>query len=204
MATDLGVHYLTTLHYLLGQTAPQSAICYGGSYRWKKIYPETEIPDVVNVLYQYPTFIFNLSITLNSQTQESGTLFMGTKGTILLNGAEMTFYPEANLDMYGWIVSAWPEAKQREFLKTNDFVGLDQAWAPGSSTARESHEQYGIVGDPDDLHSKNFVDSIRSRKPSIEGAVAAHNAVVGGHLANLSYKHGSCKVTWDGKQARVV
>ena len=35
---------------------------------------------------------------------------------------------------------------------------------------------------PDDLHLKNFVDSIHTRKQSIEGAVAAHNAVVGGTL----------------------
>ena len=204
MATDLGVHYLSTLHYLLGEAAPRSATCYGGSYRWKNIYPETEIPDVVNVLYEYPNFIFNLSITLNSQTQETGTLFMGTKGTVLLDGVKMAFYPEQKLDAYGWIVNAWPRAKQMQFLKANNLTGLDQAWAPGSCTAPEKYEQYDIVGNPTDLHMKNFVDSIRTRKPSLEGAVAAHNAVVGGHIANLSYKQGSRKVTWDGKQAKVA
>jgi len=204
MATDLGVHYLNTLHYLLNVKAPKSAICYGGSYRWKKVYPETEIPVVIQALYEYPDFTFNLSITLNTQTQEIGTLFMGTKGAILLDESKMTFYPEDNLEGYGWIVNAWPEAKQKQFVKENNLVGLDQSWTPGTCRAPERYEHYDVVGEPTDLHMKNFVESVRTRKASMEGAVAAHNAVVGGHIANLSYQNGSRKVTWDGRQATVV
>jgi len=204
MATDLGVHYVNTLHYLLGETAPKSAICYGGSYRWKKIYPETEIPDVVQVLYEYPDFTFNLSITLNTENQSIGTLFMGTKGTIQLDEVKMTFYPEDPLESYGWIVNAWPAAMQKQFIKENNIVGLDQTWAPGACTAPEKYEHYDIIGDPTDLHVKNFVESVRTRQRSPEGAVEGHNAVVAAHIANMSYKHGSRKVTWDGKQAKIV
>jgi hypothetical protein len=34
--------------------------------------------------------------------------------------------------------------------------------------------------------------------------VQGHNAALGAHIANISYRNGSRKVVWDGKQAQVV
>jgi predicted dehydrogenase len=204
LATDLVVHHLNTLHYLTNETAPRSVVAYGGTYRWKKIYPETEVPDVLQVLYEYPDFTYNVSMTLNTENQGFGTFIMGTRGTIQIDEAKMTFYPEDPLESYGWIVNAWPEAMQKQFIKDHQIVGLDQTWSPGTCTAPERHELYEVVGEPTDLHVKNFLGSVRTRKPSPEGAVQGHNAALGAHLANKSYREGSRKVTWDGKQARVI
>jgi len=204
LQTDLVVHHLNTLHYLMNESAPRSVATYGGCYRWKKIYPEAEVPDVVNSLFEYPNFTYNVSLTLNSENQGFGTYLMGTKGTIQIDEVKMTWFPEDPLESYGWIVSAWPEAMQKEFIKQNNLVGLDQTWAPGSCTAPERYEHYAIVGDPTDLHVRNFVESVRTRKPSLEGAVQGHNSALGAHLANLSYKQGGRKVVWDGKKVAVV
>jgi predicted dehydrogenase len=204
LQTDLVVHHLNTLHYLLGETAPRSVVTYGGSYRWQKIYPEAEVPDVVNSLFEYPNFTYNVSLTLNSENQGFGTYVMGTKGTIQIDEVKMTWFPEDPLEDYGWIVNAWPEAQQREFIKQNNLVGLSQTWAPGTCTAPERYEHYSLVGDPTDLHVKDFVESVRSRKASPEGAVQGHNAALGAHLANLSYRQGGRKVVWDGKKAKVI
>jgi len=116
----------------------------------------------------------------------------------------MTWFPEDPLEDYGWIVNAWPEAQQREFVKQNNLVGLSQTWAPGTCTAPERYEHYSLVGDPTDLHVKNFVESVRTRQPSPEGAVQGHNSALGAHLANLSYRQGARKVVWDGKRAAVI
>ena len=204
LQTDLVVHHLNTVNFLMGQTGPQSAITYGGSYRWKKIYPEVEVPDVVNTLFQYPNFSYNVSLTLNSSVEGFGTYVMGTKGTIQIDEVKMTFYPDHPLDDYGWVVAAWPEALQKEFVKKENIVGINQPWAPGTCTAPEANEHYDIIGDPTDLHVKAFVESVRSRQPTLEGAEQGHNAAVGAHIANMSYRNGSCKVTWDGKQAKLV
>jgi predicted dehydrogenase len=204
LQTDLVVHHLNTLHYLMGETAPSSAITYGGEYRWKKIYPETEVPDVVNTLFEYPSFIYNVSLTLNSENQGFGTYIMGTKGTIQVDEVKLTWFPEDPLEDYGWIVNAWPQAMQAEFIKERGIVGLDATWAPGTCTAPEKYLHYDIIGDPTDLHVKNFIESVRTRKPSPEGAVQGHNAALGAHLANRSYREGNRKVTWDGKKATVV
>jgi len=204
LATDLVVHHLNTLHYLLGQTAPTSAVSFGGTYRWKKIYPETEVPDVLQILYEYPTFTYNVSMTLNTENQGFGTFVMGTKGTIQIDEVKMTFFPEDPLESYGWIVGAWPAEMQKEFIRQNNIAGLDQTWAPGSCRAPKKYEHFDIIGNPTDLHAKNFVESVRTRKPSPEGAREGHNSSLGAHLANISYKEGGRKVVWDGTKATVT
>jgi predicted dehydrogenase len=204
LQTDLVVHHLNTLHYLMNETAPRSAITYGGCYRWKKIYPETEVPDVVQTLFEYPNFTYNVSLTLNSSNQGFGALFMGTKGTIQIDEVKMSFYADDPLDDYGWVVAAWPEKMQQEFVKQNHIVGINQPWAPGSCTAPLAYEHYDIIGDPTDLHVKAFIECVRTRRRSKESGVEGHNAALGAHIANLSYRHGSRKVTWDGRQAKIV
>ena len=204
LQTDLVVHHLNTLHYLMNEPAPRSAITYGGSYRWKKVHPEAEVPDVVQTLFEYPNFTYNVSLTLNSSNQGFGAYFMGTKGTIQMDEVKLTFYADNPLDDYGWVVATWPEKMQQEFVKKENIVGINSPWAPGTCTAPEAYEHYDLVGDPTDLHVKAFIESVRTRKPSREGAVQGHNSALGAHLANISYRNGSRKVTWDGKQATVA
>jgi len=204
LQTDLVVHHLNTLHYLMKEPYPRSAITYGGTYRWKKIYPETEVPDVVQTLFEYPNFTYNVSLTLNSSSQGFGAYFMGTKGAVQVSETELALYPDDPLDDYGWVVAAWPQKMQDEFVKKNNIVGINQPWSPGTCRTQESGEHYNIIGDPTDLHVKAFVECVRSRRRSKESGVEGHNAALGAHLANLSYRNGSRKVTWDGKKATVV
>jgi predicted dehydrogenase len=204
LQTDLVVHHLNTLHYLMKEPYPRSAITYGGTYRWKKIYPETEVPDVVQTLFEYPTFTYNVSLTLNTSSQGFGAYFMGTKGTVQVSETGLSFYPDDPLDDYGWVVAAWPEKLQDEFVKQNQIVGINQPWSPGTARTQAIGEHYSIIGDPTDLHAKAFIECVRTRARSRESGVEGHNAALGAHLANLSYRHGSRKVTWDGKKASVI
>lgn len=204
LQTDLVVHHLNTLHYLMKEPCPRSAITFGGTYRWKKIYPETEVPDVVQSLFEYPGFTYNVSLTLNSSTQGFGAYFMGTKGTVQVSESELAFYADNPLDDYGWVVDAWPDKMQQAFVKENNIVGINQPWSRGTCLTPQTIEHYTIVGEPTDLHVKAFVDCVRSRKKTKESGVEGHNAALGAHLANMSYRAGSRKVTWDGKKAAVV
>ena len=145
----------------MNEPAPRSAITYGGSYRWKKIYPETEVPDVVQTLFEYSNFTYNVSLTLNSSSQGFGAYFMGTKGTVQVSETELAFYPDEPLDDYGWVVAAWPDKMQQEFVKANNIVGINQPWSPGTCRTPETNEHYNIIGDPTDLHVKAFVECVR-------------------------------------------
>jgi predicted dehydrogenase len=204
LQTDLVVHHLNTLHYMMNRVAPESAITYGGSYRWKKEYPEFEVPDVVNTLFEYPGFPFNVSLTLNASAEGFGAYFMGTKGTIQVDEVKMSFFQENPLDDYGWVVNSWPQKLQDEFVKERGITGINAPYPRGSCTAPLAYEHYDVIGDPTDLHVKAFVESVRSRKPTKETVVEGHNAAIGAHLANMSYRNGMRKVTWDGKTAKLV
>jgi hypothetical protein len=129
---------------------------------------------------------------------------MGTKGTVQVSEMELAFYPDNPLDDYGWVVATWPDKMQQEFVKSNNIVGINQPWSPGVCLTPETVEHYSIVGEPTDLHVKAFVDCVRSRKKSKESATEGHNAALGAHIANMSYRAGSRKVTWDGKKATVI
>ncbi len=204
LQTDLVVHHLNTLHYLMHETYPRSAITYGGTYRWKKIYPETEVPDVVQTLFEYPNFTYNVSLTLNSSSQGFGAYFMGTEGTVQVSETALSFYGENPGDDFGWVVAAWPAKMQEEFVKSNGILGINSPWAPGYCVAPEAYEHYDIIGDPTDLHVKAFVECVRTRTKSKETGVEGHNAALGAHIANMSYRNGNRKVTWDGKKATVI
>ncbi len=204
LQSDLVVHHLNTLHFLTNETYPRSAITYGGSYRWKKIYPETEVPDVVQTLFEYPNFTYNVSLTLNSSSQGFGAYFMGTKGTIQVSEVALSFYTDDPFDDSDWVVATWPQKMQADWVKQNNFVSIDHQWAPGTCTAPEANEHYDLIGDPTDLHVKAFVECVRARKKSKESGLEGHNAAVGAHLANLSYRNGSRKVLWDGKKATLA
>lgn len=204
LQTDLVVHHLNTLHYLMNEPYPRSAITYGGSYRWKKVYPEMEVPDGVQTLFEYPYFTYNVSLTLNASNQGFGAYFMGTKGTVQISEVALSFYGENPLDDYGWVVAAWPQKMQEEFVKQNGIVGINSPWAPGTCVAPEANEHYDILGDPTDLHVRAFVECVRTRKRSKESGVEGHNSALGAHIANISYRNGSRKVQWDGKEAKVI
>jgi predicted dehydrogenase len=204
LQTDLVVHHLNTLHFLMDEVCPRSAITYGGSYRWKNIYPETEVPDVVQTLFEYPNFTYNVSLTLNSSTQGFGAYFMGTKGTIQISEVALSFYTDDPFDDSDWVVTTWPRRMQDEWVKQNNFLNLGQQWSPGTCRVAEANEHYDVIGDPTDLHVKAFVECVRTRKKSKESGLEGHNAALGAHLANMSYRNGSRKVVWDGKQATLA
>ncbi|HET7840977.1 MAG TPA: hypothetical protein VFM21_05200, partial [Terriglobia bacterium] len=170
----------------------------------KKEYPEFEVPDVVNTLFEYPGLTYNVSLTLNCAAEGFGALFMGTKGAIQVDEVKMLFFQENPGDDNGWVVSAWPQKLQDEYVKEKGITGINQPYPRGACTAPLAYEHYDVIGDPTDLHVKAFVESVRSRKPTKETAVEGHNAALGAHIANMSYRNGSRKVLWDGKAAKLA
>ena len=71
ITTDLFVHLLTTIHFLMGAKMPARVTASGQNYRYKATH---EVPDTVNAILEYPEgFTVNLSSTFNNQSgAESG------------------------------------------------------------------------------------------------------------------------------------
>ncbi len=94
IATDLFVHLMTTIHYVMDATVPEMVMATGANYRHKKTH---EVPDTLNasVVYGKENFSVSLSGTFNSASAgESGFAILGNEGSLVFRGDRMTFTPE--------------------------------------------------------------------------------------------------------------
>jgi predicted dehydrogenase len=195
IATDLFVHLLTTIHYIMNAEMPSSVVATGALYRWKD---GRDVPDTFNALMEYPEgFTVNLSSTFNNQITAEGSLqFLGTQGAIELRGGALMLYPERPVEGHFWMVDSWPRALRDEFYKDPknaqaEFLDRRQ---PSLELSQQRFDQVGP--DATYLHLRDFFDSARSRKQPIEPIEVGHRAAAAAHLANKSYREKRI-VFWD-------
>ncbi len=190
IATDLFVHLCTTIHYLMDAKAPAQVMAMGQLYRWK----ERDVPDTLNAMLEYPEgFTVNLSSSFNNQMQaESGFFFHGTEGTITIGGDGMTFYPENVMEDNRWIVESWPRTLEDAYYKDPKVIETELR-QPKSATPQKFRDE---GPEPTTAHFGHFFDSIRSRQPYWEDAVAGHHAAACAHMVNLSAKQ-KRSVSWN-------
>jgi predicted dehydrogenase len=194
MATDLFVHVMTTIHFVMGAQAPQMVTAAGSLYRWKE---SRDVPDTLDAIMQYPEgFTVNLSGTFNNQSSgERGIQILGTKGTLTL-GRELVFTPDNPIEDNGWIVDSWPSDLQEAYYKDPKVIAAEmpQRWDP---VVIEGEERWNGVGrNSTMLHFENFLKAVRDRKQPVEDVYAGHRAAAVAHMVNLSAKQ-KTPVFWD-------
>ncbi len=104
ISTDLFVHLMTTIHYVMDATVPETVMATGANYRHQKTH---EVPDTLNasVVYGKENFSVSLSGTFNSASAgESGFAILGNEGSLVFRGDRMIFTPEHVVEGNGWIV----------------------------------------------------------------------------------------------------
>ncbi len=198
IATDLFVHLCTTIHFLMDAKAPAKVMAMGELYRWKE---SREVPDTLNAILEYPDgFVVNLSSTFNNQTSAEGSFqILGTQGTITL-GDGMSFYPEMAVEDNRWIVESWPKALEEAYYRDPK---VRQTEMPGTRKPRvlQGPQQFTSEGlETTIVHMGHWLDSIRSRQPYWEDALAGHRAAACAHMVNLSARQRR-QIEWDfGKE----
>jgi predicted dehydrogenase len=194
IATDLFVHLMTTIHYVMGAQMPESVVALGELYRWRS---SRDVPDTLNAILQYPEgFTVNLSATFNNQFQSEGNVqILGTRGTLQLGGG-LVFTPERAIEDNGWIVESWPKALEEAYYQDPKVqqAEMPRKWAP---QVVEGQERWNEVGrETTVVHFENFFAAVRSRRPPVEDALVGHRAASVAHLINLSAKQKKI-VSWD-------
>jgi len=195
IATDLFVHLCTTIHFLMGARMPSKVMAMGELYRWKE---SRDVPDTLNAVLEYPEgFTVNLSSTFNNQSaSESNFNFLGTEGTLALGWGEVKYWPESVHEDNRWIVESWPSKLEEAYYKDPkvrqaELPALGKArLVVGGTEWREEGQEATI------LHFWHFLESIKSRKPYWEDAVAGHHAAACAHMVNQSVRTGKL-VEWD-------
>jgi predicted dehydrogenase len=188
---DLFVHLLTGIHTVAGITAPpERAQSVGGLFRWKD---GRDVPDMMSTLYDYPNFRANVRVTLNTNAPEI-TRFMGTGGVIEIHGDSVTLSTQEGID-HGACTPGWPRKLREDYQ--GHWPGTEFTTAPGTATFN-APQGYSEGRE----HLRNFFNSVRIRKPSIEDATFGNNTAVACHMANYSYFHKTVAV-WDGKARKI-
>lgn len=194
MATDLFVHLMTTIHYIMGAAAPEMVMAASSLYRWKD---GRDVGDTINAILQYPEgFTVNLSGTFNNESGgEQGFQILGTKGSMTI-GRRLTIVSEVEDDDNGWIVDSWPSELQKAYYRDPKVIAKERPnrWDP--AVAAEEENWRGLGRNSTALHLENFVQAVRSRQQPVEDALAGHRAAAVPHMINLAAKQGR-PVYWD-------
>jgi len=195
IATDLFVHLITTINYVMNAKMPTTVTAMGSNYRYKKTH---EVPDTVNAILEYPeAFTVNLSSTFNNQSaSESGFEILGTEAALIFRGGQMVFKPENVNEDNAWVVTSWPSKLEAAYYDNPKVraAELPGTWKPQMKKQEEIYDEVGE--DATFTHMAQFFDSVRTRKAPIEDGLVGHRAAASAHMVNESIrKHKS--LHWD-------
>ncbi len=200
MATDLFVHLVTSIHYMLGVKMPAKVLAMGELYRWKE---SRDVPDTINAIMEYPEgLVANLSGTFNSQSSgEQGFQILGTQGSLVL-GNTLAFYPENVNQDNRWIVESWPSALESAYYENpkNRYEEMPGTREPVVLPTQEQYQEIGL--DPTVIHFRTFFDCVKTRKQPMEDAMTGHRAASCAHLINKAARENRT-VYWDFAQDNV-
>lgn len=187
LATDLFVHLVTTIHFVLDATMPAQVVAAGSTHRWTSSH---EVPDTIDAILTYPDgFTVTLSCTLNSSAGTSGVQLFGTKGTLTLDDG-LTFTADQAGEDNRWVVRSWPAELEQAYYADPAIQAVESPWAAPQSV-RAAGERWTFTGESEDVaHVRTFVDAVRARRQPVEDAVFGHHAASCAHLINRSLREG--------------
>ncbi len=193
ITTDLFVHLITSIHFIMDVKMPQSVVATGGILRWKD---GREVPDTLDALFDYDGFHINMASTFNNaSTAEQGMQFLGTDGSLVLGGNSLNLSPEKHREGYQYSIDSWPKAAQEQFWNTGEHR------AEATPTSKWEANTITDQADAVPVHMAEFFECVRSRKECSENAEVGHYAASAGHMVNISYRAGK-KVSWDMEKGK--
>ncbi len=173
--TNWGAHHLDIARWALAAKGPLAVAGFGGRFGLRD---GGETPDVQEVLFQFPGCVVSWTGREVNRHQNEGLSFHGTKGTLSITRSGFTVTPEV------WTGQdpANPDAKNTE-------------------PAMPSMEEKG--GDLNELHVRNFLDCVRTRKRPNADVEEGHLSAAMCHLGNIATRLGR-SVKWDPESERIA
>lgn len=172
LMTDWGVHLIDYALYGMKAGTPKSVMALGGKFA----YPDdaSETPDTLQTVYEYDDFSIlwehATGIDGGNYGRNHGIAFIGNNGTLVL-------------DRQGW-----------EIIPEKEFQGWDKEGTPKMEAVTfDKGTQSGL-----DLHTANFIDSVKNRNASALNAPikVGYDAALVSHMGNVAFKTGD-RIYWD-------
>ncbi len=191
VAGDLFVHLFSGMHFVTGAIGPTRVYSTGGLRFWKD---GRDVPDVLLGLYDYPKTekhpAFNLALRVNfvdGAGESSGFRFVGSEGIMTIgNGVSVSKQPRDAEP--GYTIDTFTKSTQEEFLKQYR-EKYPQRRANADSMRPNDELRYSPPrGYSDSVdHHRNFLESVRSRKPVVEDATFGFRAAGPALASNVSF-----------------
>ncbi len=180
--TDFGAHRLDSVHQVMHDDKPLTAMGVGGLFGNQGI---VDTPNVLKVTYEYKNFVLSYEgIQLNGFG--TGPRIPGGRRPYNASGALDRPHGEAFYGTNGTIFS--------------DRVGYELF--PGRGGSGEPKSVPGA--DRTDLHARNFIDCVRSREKPVADVEIGHRSTIIPHLGNISYRVGGRKLRWDAEKEEIL
>ena len=200
VAGDLFVHLFSGMHFVIGSQGPRRVYATGGTRFW---HDGRDVPDLMLGLYDYPKTdshpAFNLALRVNFEdgsTENSGFRFIGSEG-ILTVGSGVTLSRTPRETEPGYTIDTFSDAEQAAFLKEYEAKYPKQRANADAMRPADEEKFMPPPGYSDHLdHHRNFIESVRTRKPVIEDPTFGFRAAGPALLSNISlFEQRQCK--WD-------
>ena len=178
--TDFGTHRLDTVQQVMGVNAPKTVSASGARFSLRDA---GEIPDVLQVTYEYPGFVMSYETCLlnghgvggrtanmkyynakGAEDRPNGMAFYGTNGALYADRIGYEIYPEPKSPL------------ERKQMNTTDATRL---------------------------HAANFIDCVRSRNKPNADVETGHRSTTVAHLGNIAFKTGK-KLHWNSETEEFV
>jgi predicted dehydrogenase len=190
--TNFGVHYLDFIHAALGQDAPQAVTAMGGKVAGMD--DNREIPDTLEVLWQYPggTLVsftqLNASAPAASAVRGAEVEIRGTKGTLYLLASGWEVVPDA----------LTPNEFPARSPLTRD---QDRHWRTGQAARIEPKKVSASNSADTQHHARNFLDCVKSRQRPNCDIEIGHRSTSTTLLGNIAHRMRAF-LEWDAKAER--
>ncbi len=178
--TNMGVHEMDVILWALQAKGPVKVVSFGGRRMLDDL---AEVPDTQDSLFEFPggtTAAFSYREASIGGQPIPVLWFFGTKGGM-------------NLSREGFEI--FPDTKNPEGELPGSSRGKREPAIEPLKMSPVSRVYGGM-----DLHERNFLDCIKSRKEPNATVEDGHYAAASCHLANLSLRLGGRTLRWDAEK----
>lgn len=192
--TNLASHSLDIVHWFLNVQGPSSVTSIGGR---RSLQDNGETPDTQDTLIEYPGVTAIWSHRESSAGSTKGGLeFFGPKGHLAISRNGFTITGDRKVP---------PENAVPQFAGAHPVGGPKRAaqTGPVEVWAESIEDKSGNPSEQFQLHTRNFLDCVKSRKQPVSDLESAHGVASVCHLANISLRLGR-RVRWNITREEIV
>jgi predicted dehydrogenase len=189
--TNLGAHDLDVVQWAMQVKGPTAVASSGGRFALED---NGETPDTQDALFEYPQFTASFSLREASAGRrgEGKLEFFGSKGSLDIDRAGFTVYPDMKIDPFNAIPA---------------FAGHPAGGPKRSAIAAEPwiepFQMAGSSAEQLNLHVRNFLDCVKSREQPIADVEQGNQVTTACHLANISLRTGR-KIRWNADTGEII